>query len=160
MTSEEQVRPDQPAVRDSLLAIRNFLAQHSTLTLATVSAEGHPMAASLFFAEDDDLNLYWVSGVGSRHSLNLSANPSAAVTVHRATWSWREIAGVQMEGEVAALRAGAETAAAWDRYRAKFPFVGEFEAEVARSTFYCFQPRWARWLDNAQGFGHKEEVTL
>ena len=140
--------------------IRNFLALHSTLTLATVSPAGQPMAASLFFAEDADLNLYWVSGPKSRHSQNLQTNLLAAVTIQNATWSWMEIAGVQMEGEAYALRAGAEWQAAWKLYLAKFPFVREFEAEVHRSNFYQLIPRWARWIDNAQGFGHKEEAKF
>jgi hypothetical protein len=140
--------------------IRAFLAAHSTLTLATVSADGQPMAASLFFAEDDDLNLYWVSSPKSRHSLNLSPNPRAAVTVHNATWTWTEIAGVQMEGGVRPLPLRAEAEKAWEVYRAKFAFADEFQAEVARSTFYRFTPRWARLIDNARGFGHKAEITL
>ena len=141
-------------------AIRNFLAAHSTLTLATVSAEGLPMAASLFFAEDAGLNLYWVSGVASRHSVNVYRHPQAAVTIHNTTWTWTEIAGVQMEGEAVALPLHTEAEAAWGIYLAKFPFVSEFEAEVRRSNFYKFTPRWARLIDNARGFGHKEEITF
>ena len=140
--------------------IRNFLALHSTLTLATVSPAGQPMAASLFFVEDAHLKLYWVSGPKSRHSQNLQANLQAAITIQNATWSWMEIAGVQMEGETYVLQAGAEWQAVWELYLAKFPFVHEFEAEVHRSNFYEFIPRWARWIDNAQGFGHKEEMKF
>lgn len=142
-------------------AIRHFLAAHSTLTLATMSGDGWPLAASLFFAASADLKVYWVSGAKSRHSLALSAHPRVAVTVHNAVWSWTEIAGVQMEGEARVLSAGSEWQAAWELYLAKFPFVKpEFEAEISRSNFYCFTPDWVRLIDNARGFGYKEEFRL
>lgn len=148
-------------IQNQKSAIQNFLAAHSTLTLATVSAEGQPMAASLFFVSDAALNLYWASGAKSRHSFNVNHRPRVAVTVHNAAWSWTEIAGVQMEGEAAALSAGPDWQAAWELYLAKFPFVKQdFEAEISRSNFYRFTPRWARWIDNARGFGHKEEITF
>jgi uncharacterized protein YhbP (UPF0306 family) len=145
---------------DLKAAIYKFLAAHSTLTLATVSAEGQPMAASLFYAQDDELRLYWLSDPKSRHSLNLNHTVQAAVTVHNETWVWPEIAGVQMEGEVKVVQPGADWQAVWELYLAKFPFVGEFQAEVSRSDFYRLLPRWARLIDNRKGFGYKEEILL
>mgnify|MGYP001602152317 CR=1 FL=1 len=56
-----------------------------------------------------------------------------------------------MEGKVRVVQTGPERQAVCERYLAKFPFAREFEAEVARSTFYCFTPRWARLVDNARG---------
>ena len=141
-------------------AVGAFLAGRSTLTLATVDAQGRPLAANLFFASDADLNLYWVSGASSRHSLNLRRSAWAAVTVHNDTWTWAEIAGVQMEGQAVPLPRRLEAEAAWVMYLAKFPFAQEFQAEIARSTFYRFKPEWIRLIDNARGFGHKEELVL
>jgi uncharacterized protein YhbP (UPF0306 family) len=139
-------------------AFAAFLARHSTLTLATVGLAGEPMAASLFYASDDALRLYWTSGTSSRHSRNLARQARVAVTVHGETWSWTDIAGVQMEGDAAIIPAGPAWTAAWERYRAKFPFVDEFQAEVSRSNFYVLTPRWVRLIDNSQGFGHKVEL--
>jgi uncharacterized protein YhbP (UPF0306 family) len=140
--------------------IRSFLAGQSTLSLATLGPDGHPQAASLFFVADDQLCLYWTSGPHSRHSLNLAHDARAAVTVHASVWSWTEIRGVQMEGQVERLPAGEAWQAAWQRYLAKFPFVREFQAEVSRSNFYRFTPEWVRLVDNSQGFGHKDEFRL
>ena len=50
--------------------------------------------------------------------------------------------------------------AAWERYAAKFPFAVDFQAELARSNLYALTPRWARLVDNAQGFGHKDELEF
>jgi uncharacterized protein YhbP (UPF0306 family) len=147
----------EPDVRG---AVREFLSSQSTLTLATLGDDGRPMAASLFFVSDDDLCLYWVSGPASRHSHNVRQRADVAVTVHNQTWSWMEIMGVQMEGRVSVIPAGDEWHAVWERYLAKFPFVREFEAEVSRSNFYRFTPRWARLINNKAGFGHKDEITF
>ena len=145
---------------DTLTALATFLSAHSTLSLATVGPDGQPLAASLFYVSDAGLSVYWVSGPQSRHSRNLEHNPRAALTVHNTTWTWTEIAGVQLEGSVAVVAPGPAWQAAWDRYLLKFPFVGDFQAEVSRSNFYHFTPAWARLIDNTQGFGHKEELRF
>ena len=93
--------------------IANFLAAHSTLALATINADGLPESAPLFFAVDNDGSILFVSSPKSRHSLNITADSRAAVTVHNETWTWEEIAGVQMEGEVHHLPAGSGREHAW-----------------------------------------------
>ena len=140
--------------------IANFLATHSTLTLSTVNADGLPESAPLFFAVDDDGSILFVSSPRSRHGLNVAANSKAAVTVYNETWTWNEIAGVQMEGEVHHLPTGSGRKHAWEVYKAKFPFVVEFEGEVSRTEFYRFVPKWIRLIDNKVQFGYKEEIEL
>jgi uncharacterized protein YhbP (UPF0306 family) len=149
-----------PTSPETLTRISAFLASHSTLSLATVAANGRPLAASLFFVSDAALNVYWISGPNSRHSVNLAQRPRVALTVHNATGTWTEIAGVQMEGSVAIVAAGPAWQAAWERYLLKFPFVQDFQAEVSRSNFYVFTPDWVRLVDNKLGFGHKEELNI
>jgi len=144
----------------TVAALTAFLAEQSTLTLATVGQAGQPMAASLFFVADQAVRVYWLSAASSRHSRNLAAQPRAAITVHAATWRWNEIAGVQLEGTVSVIPAGAAWEAAWALYLAKFPFAADFQAELARSNFYVLAPRWARLIDNKQGFGNKAELEF
>ncbi len=139
--------------------VREFLNAHSTLTLATVNEKGLPEAAPLFFAADDD-TLIWTSGQRSRHSLNLAASGQAAVTVYGETWNWSEIAGLQMEGDAAIIPLGPARERAWEVYKSKFPFVGEFEDEISRSEFYRFVPHWIRLIDNSVHFGYREEISL
>jgi uncharacterized protein YhbP (UPF0306 family) len=145
---------------DARAEIAQLLARQSTLTLATLEPSGLPMAASLFFAADPGLNLYWTSSSKSRHSQNLSRDPHVAITVHTATWSWRAISGLQFEGEAAEIAPGTEWQSALDLYLSKFPFAKEFEAELSRSSFYRFTPRWGRLIDNSRGFGYKEEISF
>jgi uncharacterized protein YhbP (UPF0306 family) len=148
------------AAPETLGQISLILGEQSTLTVATIGPAGRPMAASLFFAADPRLNLYWTSSSKSRHSRNLASDPRAAITVHTNTWSWRDIAGVQLEGEAVEIALGADWQAALDLYLAKFPFAKEFAAELSRSSFYRFTARWGRLIDNSRGFGHKEEISF
>jgi uncharacterized protein YhbP (UPF0306 family) len=133
-----------------------FLAGQSTLTLATVAEDGRPLAAALFFVADEALNLYFVSGANSRHAQAIARDRRVAATVYASTWDWPSIAGLQLEGEARAL-SGAEREAALALYAGKFPFVAGMAARLAESTCYRITPRWLRWIDNRQGFGHREE---
>src|SRR3974377_404776 len=99
-----------PRLTESARAeISAFLKKQTTLVLATIDREAMPAAASLFFASDDALNLYWVSGEKSRHSQNLERVSHVAVTIHHETWDWRDIHGVQMEGVARRLIQPADT---------------------------------------------------
>ncbi len=113
--------------------------------------------ADLFFSSDPALKAYFVSSPDSRHAQNLSRDPRAAVSIHGATWDWREITGLQMEGAVERLDQHIQRERAWTLYKAKFPFVEDFVDEIARSCWYRFTPRWIRMIDNRLGFGHREE---
>lgn len=144
---------------DAQQRFHDFLARHSTLSLATLNAEGRPESAPLFFAADEG-SLIWISGTHSRHSRNAAARAQAAVTIHNQVWDWHEIAGVQMEGEVTIVPAGPARDRAWQVYRAKFPFVDEFQENVSTSEFYRFTPSWVRLIDNSVSFGYKEEARL
>ena len=143
-----------------------FLTSRSTLALGTVGAEGMPQVAPLFFvhtfSEGGALRVYWLSDPDSRHSANLHARPTAAVAVYAPVWGWREIRGVQMEGRAAPVHEAAERERVLALYRAKFPFVTAvtFAVLVRSATLYALHVVWLRWLDNAQGFGHKREFRL
>ncbi|MFN8596247.1 MAG: pyridoxamine 5'-phosphate oxidase family protein [Anaerolineae bacterium] len=137
-----------------------FLKKHTTLTLATVDREAWPQAANVFFVSDDALNLYWISGEKSRHSQNLERVSRVAVTIHNETWDWRDIHGVQIEGQARRLIDPDETDRAWALFRDKFPFTAEFTDQIARSAFYVLTPHWLRVIDNSKYFGHQEEYKL
>ena len=147
---------------DPLVQVRAFLAEQNTLTLATLGPDGDPQAADLYYAETNDLTLYFVSIPGSRHAVNIARNPRVAVTIHVDSSRWRDIRGVQLLG-TCALVTGADRAGAWTRYCAKFPFVLA-DAALARAldkvSVYRITPRWLRWIDNTASLGHNQEWLL
>lgn len=150
--------------------IRNFLGARTTLSLATVSDNG-PWAATMFFAEDPDLNLYFVSDPKTRHCIEAAANPEIAATVNEDCKAWQSIQGLQIRGRVSVV-AEEDRAEVQDLFLNKFPDVaallkaaeGSQERMIAdrllQSTFYRITPSWIRFIDNTISFGHRSEVTL
>jgi len=155
---------------DPRAAMRRMLEAHNTLTLAT-SREGLPWSASLFYASDGDLNLYFVSDGRTRHARDMTANPRVALAVNADVDNWNDVRGLQIEGDAAPVQ-GPERARALALYLAKFASVNAlFEAPknadeqtIARrlqnTDFWRVTPRFIRLIDNGQGFGFKLELRL
>lgn len=141
------------------LRIKQFLAEHTTLTLATLAEDGRPQAAPLFYAELDDLSLVFISEQRVRHSQNVARDERVAVTIYADEQQWQSIRGVQLEGTCAAL-SGAAAETVRRAYVTKYPFILEnklLAGMLEQVTFYKITPTWLRLIDNSQGFGHKEE---
>jgi len=62
--------------------IEEYYRDCKTMQLATVS-EGKPWICTVYFANDDVLNLYWMSSRSRQHSREILQNPSVATTVVR-----------------------------------------------------------------------------
>jgi uncharacterized protein YhbP (UPF0306 family) len=133
------------------------LLELSTLTLSTVGLGGEPHAAPVYFVADKAVRLYFFSDAGSRHSQDAERDRRAAAAIYPECRDWQDIRGLQLRGEVRAVEPGPEWEAAWEIYTAKFPFVSELKAVVARNNLFVFEPNWIRLIDNRQGFGFKEE---
>lgn len=60
--------------------IREYLKEAKMMQLAT--AEGsQPWACSVWFASDEDLNIYWFSSTTRQHSVEIRKNPKVAATI-------------------------------------------------------------------------------
>lgn len=141
--------------------LKQFLAAHTTLTLATLAEDGRPQAASLFYAELPDLSLIFISEQRVGHSQNIARDDRVAVTIYSDGQQWQTIRGVQLEGHCLAL-SGEAVQSARAAYLSKYPFIaaGEWLAKMlVQVTFYQITPTWLRLIDNSLGFGHKEEWT-
>ncbi len=141
-----------------------FLESHHVLTLATSGEEG-PWAAAVFYASRG-FTLWFLSAPTTRHARNLTARSRVAATVQEDTADWRAVRGVQLEG-TAQLLAGAEAEEARGIYGAKFPLVAsgggappEIAAALERIRWYRLLPERLYLVDNAAGFGKREEIAL
>lgn len=155
---------------DDLASIRRMLESHNTLTLATCS-DGRPWAASLFFASDAKLNLYFVSNHRTRHGRDLAAGSAAVATVNTDAGRWTEVKGLQIQGEVSVVE-GVRRVAAMKAYLGKFADVralfempkNQDEETIAErlraANFYALRPSWIRLIDNSRWFGYKRELEL
>lgn len=132
----------------------------STMTLATTGVNGETHAAPVYFVADVSLQLYFFSDPNSQHAQDIIHQPAAAVAFYPECFSWEDIRGVQMRGEVYLVEPGTDWERAWLLYQSKFPFVSALKEIVALNAMYAFTPGWIRLVDNQRGFGYKQEWTL
>lgn len=146
------------AARQRALA---YLAGHQVMTLATVGEDG-VWAAAVFYV-NDGFDLIYLSASRTRHGRNTAVNPRVAATIQEDYAGWKEIKGIQCEGEVAALD-GAPRRAAMALYREKFPFLGRaplaIQEALKRVNWYRLRPDRLYFVDNSRGFGHRDEIQL
>jgi uncharacterized protein YhbP (UPF0306 family) len=155
---------------DDIATVGSFLDSLSTLTLATYGPAG-PWAASLFFARDEECNLYFISSQSSRHVQDLLTEPNVAVTVNGDTDNWIEIRGLQISGTAEVVTEN-EKADVVSLYLQKFSDVRRIlsepstdeEMKIVRgftaSEFFRIRPKTVRMIDNIKGFGYKAEFVL
>ena len=156
--------------KDDKARVQKYLQEYSTLTLAT-SQDDKPWAATVFFVSDSDLNLYFVSDYRTHHGVDMAQNSRVAATINPDCDNWHDVHGVQVSG-TASVVDGLQRAKALMLYLKKFPQIdqlyakpsGEHEETIAKrlkaANFYCIKPDWIRFIDNAKGFGHREEFRL
>ncbi|TSA11681.1 MAG: pyridoxamine 5'-phosphate oxidase [Betaproteobacteria bacterium] len=143
---------------------QRYLRQHHVMTLASHGDEG-VWAAAVFYA-NDGFAFYFLSSPASRHCRNLTRDPRVSAAVQEDCSDWRKIKGVQLEGIVSVL-AGEEEIHARSLYGEKFPVVGKLQQApaaivkaLAKVCWYKLIPRRLYFIDNAAGFGHRDEIDL
>lgn len=139
--------------------VYDFLQSESTLVLSVTDKDGKAHSAPLFYFVAENLDLHWLSSADSRHSRCLISEPRSSVSIFRATFDWRKIVGVQMEG-LSAVVAGPERSSLVQAYCTRFELGMVPSLVVAGSTLYRFRPQWIRYIDNDKHFGYKFELSL
>jgi hypothetical protein len=145
-------------IEEDLERVTALLREETTLALATADEDGRAEAAPLFFWTDEALALYWLSSPESRHSFHLQSRSDAAVTVYRQAATWKEICGVQMQGQVGTITEPERRKAVLKSYCERFNLGGVFSLAIRKSVLYIFEPEWIRYLDNGKRFGYKFEL--
>jgi uncharacterized protein YhbP (UPF0306 family) len=142
----------------------DYLRECHVMTLATYGSEGL-WAAAVFYAPEG-FTLHFLSSRASRHARNLARNPRAAATIQRDYDDWPPIKGVQLEGDVRELD-GEPRAHALRLYAERFPVVrnaARAPAAIARAlanvSWYALVPERLYFVDNAIGFGHRDEIDV
>jgi uncharacterized protein YhbP (UPF0306 family) len=150
--------------------VREYIITHDTLTLAT-TFRGKVWTTPLFYQVDSDLRLYFISDAGTRHIQNAMRNPDVALSIIEQSQAWHSIRGIQLEGTLS--RISDENRDYIEQlYCEKFTFlrnileaVDDEKSERVKqrfqaSDFYVVTPGFIRFIDNARGFGFKEEYYL
>ena len=61
--------------------VHTFLRQHPMAVLSTVSADGKPWGAAIYYVADEDFKFYFVTRVETYKFQNLEKNPHVALTI-------------------------------------------------------------------------------
>jgi uncharacterized protein YhbP (UPF0306 family) len=129
----------------------------TTMSIATIGMDGEPHVAAVYFACDDQINIYFFSDTESQHTLDITHEPRAAIAVSGEHVGWQEIHGLQMRGAITAVHSKSQWQVAWELYQTKFPFVVNLHEIILINQMYVFIPHWIRLIDNRKGFGFKRE---
>ena len=122
-----------------------FLQKHHIGVLATADTSGSPHAATIYFAADKDLNIYFITKKGTTKQRNLSTNPVASLAVYEADTQ----STVQIKGDVSLVQP--------DTFQAVFAKILAISAETSESAVppfsrlegneyegYCLKPKVIR----------------
>jgi len=147
-----------------------LIEERRTLVFATSGADG-PWAAPVYYLWRD--GCFWLfSSPRSRHVTEALECGRCAAAIFRDGDDWRAIEGLQLEGSLEEVDAeDARAEGVFEAYVERFPTVRSFFEEGEgvtlgallgkfRSRLYAFKPGRAFYLNNAKGFGKREEIRL
>jgi general stress protein 26 len=78
------------------------------MTIATADQDGKPWASPVFFAYDEEYNLYWVSYKDSTHSKNIHSRKEVGIVIFNSTLPEGEGEGVYFDATAEALQSTAD----------------------------------------------------
>jgi len=151
----ERSKQALPAAR-IITAARRLLNASTLCAVATVSGSGRAHVHTAYFAWTPEFDIVWLSEPSARHSRNLRANPSAAISVYDSSQTWgKSDRGIQLFGSGRELvdRAAGEAEGV---YAERFPALARRDLVAYR--FYRFRPRRMKLFDE-RVFGEGIFVT-
>jgi nitroimidazol reductase NimA-like FMN-containing flavoprotein (pyridoxamine 5'-phosphate oxidase superfamily) len=72
-------------IKSKVKKAKTITRQNRFITISTCTPNGNPWITPVFYAYDDDYNLYWVSSKNARHSKNIRSNPKIAIVIFDST---------------------------------------------------------------------------
>jgi uncharacterized protein YhbP (UPF0306 family) len=137
-------------------AARRLLDASTLCAIATVSPGGRAHVNTAYFAWTDVFEIVWLSERRARHSLNLRADPRAAIAVYDSTQTWGgSDRGIQLFGS-------AREATGRSSRDAERAYAGRFSAyeavDVQGYALYRFRPQRIKVFDEGS-FGGGVFVT-
>ncbi len=131
--------------------VRKYLPSKKVMQLAT-SKDNQPWACNVHYFSDDDLNLYWFSESGRRHSLEIKDNPkvSAVIKVHENTPEEDYVIGLTAEGTAGLVTELEDSIleAFRDKHNKGDEFVEQVKSGIKSSQLYKLTPANFVLFDN------------
>jgi len=128
--------------------VLEYMAQQSTITLATASPSGVPRAATLLYVNKGPLFYMWVRPK-STTAKHVEQNPLASFAIAEYSEDWRQTKGVQGNGECGVVLGGEEIAEAAMLFGQKFPNVASGSSTMG-IYFLKLSATQLQFIDNSQ----------
>lgn len=123
--------------------IKKYLPTKNVMQLAT-ARDNQPWVCNVHYYTDEDLNFYWISEPGRRHSLELKDNPKAAavIKIHENTPEENYVIGISVEGTAEEVELDETIAAAYrDKLDKGETFVEDMRSGKKPYKFYKLTPK-------------------
>jgi uncharacterized protein YhbP (UPF0306 family) len=125
------------------ILIKKYLSKSRMMQIATVD-NGQPWICTVYYVEDEGLNLYWLSLPTRRHSQEIAKQSKVAVAIP-VKFDKNPIIGIQVEGTAEAIKSAGEIAKVMKKYVAKYDsgkqFYDNFIAGKNEHWLYRFTPK-------------------
>lgn len=82
--------------------VKKYVKEGKMLQIATVNGS-QPWSCTVYYASDDDLNLYWISTIDTRHSQEIKQNSKVAASIP-IKFNDTVVVGLQLEGEAELIK--------------------------------------------------------
>lgn len=127
-----------------LRLIKKYLKEAKLMQLAT-SIDNQPWVCSVWFAADDNMNIYWFSSINRRHSIELLKNKKVAAAIVFPQTPSDPPRGLQLEGTAKLLTNKSDIAKAISVYKDRIfseSKIKEFAEHKERPhKFYKIKPK-------------------
>lgn len=122
--------------------VKQYLDEKRVMQVAT-SVGGQPWICTVYFATDDQQNIYWLSLPTRRHSQEIENNQNIAVTI--VVSADQPVIGVQIEGTVSIVEDEQTVKTVMQNYIARHDagkdYYGNFTAGTAQHKLYKLAPK-------------------
>src|SRR6201997_3882912 len=125
--------------------VLDFLAEQSTLSLATASPTGVPHAATFLYVNEGPSLYFWARST-TESARHIDQNPMVAFTIDEYTTDLNQTRGVQGVGECSVLLSGEQIARVADLFGQKFPALSP--GATMSISFYRITPTEIQFIDN------------
>jgi len=141
-------------------AIREILASHRLMTVATLRPDGWPQATTVGYA-DDGLTLYFICGKDSQKAANIARDNRISAAIDSDTTDPMAISGLSMAARATPVSDPQEIEKMLRLLVEKYPEYKMLPApEVSAMAVMRMVPEVISILDYSKGFGHTDLVTV
>lgn len=141
-----------------------YLHNHHTVRLATVTSDGQPMAHTVEYMPEGS-TLYFVTGRSSRKAVNIAKNPKVGLAIDTDDEKWqsenpadRAALGLQLEGVARQVTDQNEIQKVMKMLFEKHPEFKDMPADPDMGV-YRIDLKHGFILDYSEEFGHRDEIT-